>query len=131
MRALSCSRQVAYRYMLLLGGIKLDGIGWRVSERKLAELQRRLERGDTTWLISLNDRARTNGRPTAGTMQEAPGDESRSLPASESTEPQNPERERKSSLIKSSAILRLEAKLDAAQARRSGKRSRHSLRPQS
>jgi hypothetical protein len=94
MRALSCGRAAAYAVMQRLGGQKVAGVGWRLSERRLLEYLRRLERGENAWTRN----SRSSGAEATGTAtseHQTAGDTSapcisETTEAPQATEPPSP-----------------------------------------
>lgn len=128
MGLLSCGRMAAYSVMRQLGGIRVIGVGWRVSERALLRYLRELERGDCSWRSS-NARAVTSGKVTVTTSTAPNEDESSSQRESLTMAQQNPDRQQRQLQETSSVRSRLEAKLQRAQAKHLGKRSARSQKP--
>lgn len=124
-RALSCGRTAARALMARLGGSRVPGLGWRVSERKLIEYIRKLEKGDRPW--TRNSRS-SHAEPTGtATCEPQPASESSELCTSETTAAENPSEQPLPPTGKSNHVQRLELLISqSAQSSRSAKRSARS-----
>src|SRR5262245_26710778 len=118
-RALSCSRATAYEVMSRLGGGHVDGVGWRVSERKLLAYLRQLEAGELwncTQEPSTENESTTPDASISTRLASASSDASQ--PASRTTDPRPTTRQLTRSASSTRAISRWEAVAQRANAAR-------------